>query len=111
VEDPRRALSELGSSLRDRKSDTNYDSVELLLTDLDVAMTFLDVAETSKIPETVTRNHTNARVAYDSGSRLPCQAETGRSATASDRWQAVAIEGAPGGDWPDLLKHNDRSGH
>ena len=42
-----------------------YASVEFLLTDIDVAMTFLDVAETSGIEETVTRNHQNARRAYD----------------------------------------------
>lgn len=38
---------------------------DLLLTDLDVAMTFMDVADTSQNTETVTRNHRNARVAYD----------------------------------------------
>ena len=40
-------------------------SAEFLLTDLDVAWTFMDVAETSGIEETVVRNHQNARKAYD----------------------------------------------
>jgi len=36
-----------------------------LLTDLDLAMTFLDLAAASRNPETSQRNHKNARKAYD----------------------------------------------
>jgi hypothetical protein len=39
--------------------------VEFLLVDLDVGMTFLDVAEASRIEETKHRNRNNARKAYD----------------------------------------------
>jgi hypothetical protein len=39
--------------------------VEFLLVDLDVAMTFMDVADVSRIEETTHRNHNNARKAYD----------------------------------------------
>jgi len=39
--------------------------VDFLLTDLDLAMTFMDIAKTSQIEETVRRNHNNARKAYD----------------------------------------------
>jgi hypothetical protein len=40
--------------------------VEFLLVDLDVAMTFMDVAEASGLEDTKHRNHKNARKAYDS---------------------------------------------
>jgi hypothetical protein len=46
-------------------SDLNQSGVSFLLTDLDLAMTFMDVADTSHIVETTRRNHTNARTAYD----------------------------------------------
>ena len=47
-------------------SDLNQSGVLFLLTDLDLAMTFMDVADTSHIDETTRRNHTNARTAYNS---------------------------------------------
>ena len=40
-------------------------SIEFLLSDLDVAMTLLDVASTTTVEETAQRNHQNARKAYD----------------------------------------------
>ena len=46
-------------------SDPNTTSIEFLLTDLDTAHTFLDVAHTSGDQEIKQRNYTNARVAYD----------------------------------------------
>jgi hypothetical protein len=55
---------------RSPAEDANNIGVEFLLTDLEIAMTFLDVAEVSRIPETVRRNHQNARDAYDSVLRL-----------------------------------------
>jgi hypothetical protein len=38
---------------------------DFLITDLDTAMVFLDVAETTQIPEVAERNRGNARRAYD----------------------------------------------
>ena len=46
-------------------SDLNQSGVSFLLTDLDLAMTFMDVADASRVEETTRRNHTNARTAYD----------------------------------------------
>jgi hypothetical protein len=51
-------------------SDLNRSGVSFLLTDLDIGMTFMDVAATSRIEETTRRNHTNARTAYDTVLRL-----------------------------------------
>ena len=48
----------------------NQSGVEFLLTDLDVAMTFMDVAAASHIQATIRRNHNNARKAYDSTLQL-----------------------------------------
>src|SRR5262245_25817084 len=39
--------------------------IEFLLTDLDIALTFMDVAETTEFRGTAERNHQNARNAYD----------------------------------------------
>src|ERR1700733_1435316 len=36
-----------------------------VLTDLDLAMTFLDLAKISRIEETIRRNHNNARKVYN----------------------------------------------
>jgi hypothetical protein len=46
-------------------SDVNQSGVSFVLADLDLALTFMDVAGTSHISETTRRNHTNARTAYD----------------------------------------------
>jgi hypothetical protein len=46
-------------------SNSNETGVELVLADLDLALTFMDVAATSRIQETKDRNHRNARHAYD----------------------------------------------
>lgn len=46
-------------------TESSRAALEFLLTDLDLAMTFLDVVDTSTIPETVQRNRHNARRAYD----------------------------------------------
>jgi hypothetical protein len=45
--------------------DANQSGVDFLLVDLDVAMTFLDVAQASSNQETAIRNHHNAHTAYD----------------------------------------------
>lgn len=51
-------------------SDLNNSGVEFVLADLDVALTFMDVADASSLGETVIRNHNNARRAYDDILRL-----------------------------------------
>jgi hypothetical protein len=51
-------------------SDVNQSGVSFVLADLDLALTFMDVAGTSHISETTRRNHTNARTAYDTVLRL-----------------------------------------
>jgi hypothetical protein len=43
----------------------NAASVKFLLTDLDTALTFMDVADVTGLEETMQRNHANARKAYD----------------------------------------------
>ena len=45
--------------------DLNQSVVDFLFADLDLAMTFMDVAAASHIEETIRRNHNNARKAYD----------------------------------------------
>ena len=52
------------------RSDLNTTSIGFLLTDLETALTFLDVAQTSHDQETKQRNHKNAHVAYDTVIRL-----------------------------------------
>jgi hypothetical protein len=44
---------------------TNRAGVDFIFLDCDLAMTFLNVADTTKIPETVKRNRQKARKAYD----------------------------------------------
>jgi hypothetical protein len=51
-------------------AETNRAGVEFVLTDLDAALTFMDIAARSGIEETVQRNHKNARHAYDIVLRL-----------------------------------------
>ena len=51
-------------------SDGNNIGIEFVLRDLDVALTFMDVADVSRIQETVIRNHKNARIAYDGALRV-----------------------------------------
>lgn len=45
--------------------DVNQNGVAFLLIDVDLGLTFLDVAKASAIEETTRRNHDNARKAYD----------------------------------------------
>ena len=54
----------------DNWPDLNQSGVSFLLTDLDIAMTFMNVADASRIEETTRRNYTNARAAYDTVLRL-----------------------------------------
>jgi hypothetical protein len=44
---------------------TNRLGVDFLFTECDLAVTFLNVADNTAIPETVLRNRGNARKAYD----------------------------------------------
>ena len=48
------------------REDINNTCVEVLLTDSNLALTFLSVAETTENKETADRNVHNARKAYDS---------------------------------------------
>jgi hypothetical protein len=45
--------------------DINTLGVKFVMIDLDLAHTFMDVADTSSVQETITRNHENARTAYE----------------------------------------------
>ncbi|HUB34784.1 MAG TPA: hypothetical protein VMA31_17235 [Bryobacteraceae bacterium] len=45
--------------------DSNRIGAEFLITDLDIALTFLDVAQISANEETIRRNRAHARRAYD----------------------------------------------
>jgi hypothetical protein len=58
------------SGFRGNFADLNQIGVDFLLTDLDLAMTFMDIAAASHIPETILRNHNNARKAYDAVEHL-----------------------------------------
>lgn len=51
-------------------SDSTDGGVEFLLSDLDLALTFMDVAATSNIQVRIDGNHRNARQAYDTVLRL-----------------------------------------
>ena len=53
--------------LRER---ANQNGIDFLLFDLDLANTFLDVAAAFQSKETASRNHSNARKAYDTVMRL-----------------------------------------
>jgi hypothetical protein len=48
----------------------NQSGVDFLFTDLDLAMTFLALAEVSASKDTVHRNYVNARKAYGTAVRL-----------------------------------------
>jgi hypothetical protein len=54
-------------SLRER---ANQNGIDFLFIDLDLADTFMDVAEASQSEETARRNHRNARKAYEAVMRL-----------------------------------------
>jgi hypothetical protein len=51
--------------MQERFCDLNQSGVEFLLIDLDLAVTFMDIAESSHLEETTRRNHINTRKAYD----------------------------------------------
>ena len=76
----------------------NQNGVNFVLLDLDVGMTFMDVAEASCVEETTHRNHNNARKAHDAVLRLlenltpslsERQAIDAKLAILRDRLQAV----------------------
>jgi GH35 family endo-1,4-beta-xylanase len=56
--------------LRRASADLAKSGIEFVITELDMALTFLDIADTSKIDETVKRNQENARKAYETVQRL-----------------------------------------
>ena len=73
----RHELPELGNLLTikvmadfSRSSDLNTTAIEFLITDLETALVFMDVAQASGDQEVKQRNHKNAHVAYDTVIRL-----------------------------------------
>jgi hypothetical protein len=52
------------SDFHENQDKSNEVGLEFALTDIDVALTFMDVAEVSANEETISRNHDNARKAY-----------------------------------------------
>jgi len=52
---------------------SNQSGVKFVLVDPGVGMTFMDVAEASRVAGTTSRNHSNARRAYDAVSRTVLQ--------------------------------------
>ena len=52
------------------RNDLNASAADFLFIDLGVALTFMDVAATTRVEETMRRNHENARRAYDTVVRL-----------------------------------------
>jgi hypothetical protein len=52
------------------KARSRRSGAELIMVDIEVAFTFLEVGRTSKEPSTAMRNRKNARKAYDSILRL-----------------------------------------
>ncbi len=51
--------------VEESNGDSNEASVQFLLMDLDLALTFMDVAKVTGDEETMHRNHANARAAFD----------------------------------------------
>ena len=51
-------------------AESHHLIANLLITDLELALTFLEVAKTSQIEETVLRNRQNARKAHDSAVQM-----------------------------------------
>ena len=47
-------------------NDSNQAGISFLFTELETAMTFLRVAETTRNQDSAARNHDNARAAYES---------------------------------------------
>ena len=52
------------------RSSVSNNAFQFLLTDLDVALTFMNVAESTRDADAQQRNHKNARRAYDAVVRL-----------------------------------------
>ena len=75
----------------------NQSGVDFLLADLDLAITFMNVAQVSSNHETVLRNRYRAHTAYCTTLHLIEKAEAGYSATASDGGEAGTLENAPVG--------------
>jgi hypothetical protein len=57
-------------TVSDNFHELNEAGLKFLLIDLDVALTFMDLAQTSDSEETTRRNHHNARKAYDTVLRI-----------------------------------------
>lgn len=60
-------------SLSDSIADSRRLTFDLLLADIDLGLTFLNIAKSSGVKETVLRNQRNARKAYEA---VACKLET-----------------------------------
>jgi hypothetical protein len=58
------------SDLRLLAKSLNRNGVDFVMVDLDAALTFMDVADASRVSEIRQRNHQNARKAYETAGRL-----------------------------------------
>lgn len=58
------------SGFQNSLGDANQNGIDFVIADLDLALTFMDVAEVSHIEDTVRRNHNNAHKAYHTVLRL-----------------------------------------
>ena len=58
------------SMAEDSNGDSNETSVQFLLMDLDLALTFMDAAKVTGDEETMRRNYENARASFDNVLRL-----------------------------------------
>jgi hypothetical protein len=56
--------------LQRQSADLAQSGVEFVITELDTALTFLDIADTSRVEDTIKRNHENALKAYETVQRL-----------------------------------------
>lgn len=65
----------------------NRTSAALLITDLELGLTFLHVAETSTNEETIRRNRQNARTVYDTTLRL-----LSKLTLNNEEWNSVEVK-------------------
>lgn len=72
--------------------DLNRTGANFLLTDLDLAMTFLDVAATSRSEEVRQRNRRNARRAYDSVLALSSKLTLNEAETQTINARVLALK-------------------
>jgi hypothetical protein len=60
-------------------------SIGFLLAELELAMAFMDLADTSRLEDTKTRNYGNARTAYDTVLRLLPKLKSGQQPAVNEK--------------------------